>query len=334
LTNMPPTTDGVRNRPESTANELILALDAGGTKTAAWLVETNRDKPRIVGRGRAASGNPLSVGFDGAASAIAEAVSLARGAANREQAPISRAVLSIAGTLDSEVRRQFTAWANEQELALQITVVPDFLPVLAAGTPHCSGVALIAGTGSAAFARSPGGRTCLCGGWGYLLGDEGSGYAIGRAALRGALDERELDKTSSDLSAKLLHRFNVDSVRELTRAVYRSPDPRATIASTAALVLETADSGDPFAVAIVDEAARDLAALAARSANAVELGAGPIALAVTGGVLVSSARMRSQLLRELQNSGTSAVLNVVAEPLDGCLRLADPELSDVVLEWR
>ena len=46
------------------------------------------------------------------------------------------------------------------------------------------GVALIAGTGSVAFGRAADGRTIRCGGWGYLLGDEGSGYAIGRAALR------------------------------------------------------------------------------------------------------------------------------------------------------
>jgi N-acetylglucosamine kinase-like BadF-type ATPase len=332
---MLPTVEVERNREESKSSDLILALDAGGTKTAAWLVEsTGGTATRIVGRGRSTSGNPLSVGFIEATRVITEAVSQARGAANRQECKISRAVMSIAGAIDPEMRNQFIKWAREVGLASQIAIVSDVLPVLAAGTPQCCGVALISGTGSAAFARSPDGRTSLCGGWGFLLGDEGSGYAIGRAAMRGALDDDEMHAQTRPLTEALLKSLNVRSAKELTKTIYRKADPRATIASAAPLVIQAAEDGDPFAAGILDAAARDLASLAARAARMVGLADGPFALAVTGGVLVSSRLLQNQLQRELRALGLDSDLGIVEEPLAGCLRLADPQFSEVAVQWQ
>jgi N-acetylglucosamine kinase-like BadF-type ATPase len=320
---------------ESTASDLVLAVDAGGTKTASWLAESmSGGAHRVVGRGRSTSGNPLSVGFAEATRAIAEAVAVARREANLLANTISRAVLSIAGALDPELRDQFIEWARTTNLADHVAIVPDVLPVLAAGTPQCCGVALISGTGSSAFARSADGKTSLCGGWGFLLGDEGSGYAIGRAALREALDDEELGQPTRPLSTELLKFLNAHSARELTKIIHASPSPRTTLASIAPLILRAADDGDTCAAAIVDEAARDLAALAARAARVVGLADGPFALAVTGGVLVSSKRLRNQVQQELKSLGLDCEIHVVDEPLAGCLRLADPQFAQVAVKWQ
>ena len=201
------------------------------------------------------------------------------------------------------MRRQFIDWAHATGLAQQVAIVPDVLPVLAAGTPQCCGVALICGTGSSAFARSADGRTSLCGGWGYLLGDEGSGYAIGRAAIRAALDDEESNSPRRPLTSAQLQVFNARTAKELAQAVYRSADPRATVASLAPMVIRAAEDGDPLAAALVDQAARDLAALASRAAHVVGLADGPFALAVTGGVVVSSQRLQSQLHSALRAMG-------------------------------
>ena len=332
---MPPTTEVAKWLPESKTGDLVLALDAGGTKTAAWLVEFgNGSTHRVLGRGRSTAGNPLSIGFSEATRVITEAVGRAREDARQPAASISRAVLSIAGAIDPEVRSQFIQWGNEIGLAQQIAIVPDVLPVLAAGTPQCCGVALISGTGSAAFARSADGRTSLCGGWGYLLGDEGSGYAIGRAAVRGALDEEELNQPPRPLTAALLQFLKARSPKELTKTVYRSADSRATVASLAPLVIRAAEEGDLFAAAIVDAAARDLAALAARAARVVGLADGPFALAIAGGVLVGSKLLQNQLQIELRKMALECQLGVVDEPLEGCLRLADPQFSEVAVTWQ
>jgi N-acetylmuramic acid 6-phosphate etherase len=330
-----PTADAVTRMSESKSNELVLVVDAGGTKTASWLVELAPDaRNRVLGRGRSSGGNPTSVGFSEATRVIGETVAQARREADRPGGPIARAVLSIAGALDAEIRREFVDWAGSMGLAQQVAVVPDVLPVLAAGTPDCCGVALICGTGSSAFARTAEGRTSLCGGWGYLLGDEGSGYAISRAALRAALDDEESNLPTRPLTTSVLQFFNSMSAREATRSVYGSADPRGTLASVAPLVIQAAEAGDPQAQAVVDAAARDLAALAARAAGCVGLSDRRFALAVTGGVIVSSKRLQTGVQAGLEDMGLACEIGVVEEPLEGCLRLAEPQFSAVAMEWQ
>jgi N-acetylmuramic acid 6-phosphate etherase len=320
---------------ESKLNELVLLLDAGGTKTAAWLAQLGADAGRrVLGRGRSTGGNPTSVGFAEATRVISEAITQARCDAGRPDEPIGRAVLSVAGALDPKIRGQFLDWARSTGLAQQVAVVPDVLPVLAAGTPDCCGVALICGTGSSAFARAADGRTTLCGGWGYLLGDEGSGYAIGRAALRAALEDEESNSPARPLKSAVLKLFNTRSAREASQRVYSSADPRVTLASVAPLVIRAAEDGDPQAVALVDAAARDLAALTARAARTVGLAEGSFALAVTGGVIVSSKRLQNRLQAALRDVGVACEIGVVEDPLEGCLRLAESQFSAVAMRWQ
>ena len=96
---------------------------------------------------------------------------------------VASAVLAAAGSDGEEIRRAFSDWAEEVSLAVRFQVVLDAWPVLAAGTPDGWGIALISGTGSLAFGRAANGRTARAGGWGFLFGDEGSGYAIAVAGL-------------------------------------------------------------------------------------------------------------------------------------------------------
>ena len=112
----------------------------------------------------------------------------ARAEAELPSAPIARAILSIAGAADVDMRSKIVQWAHETGLSQRVAIVSDFLPVLAAGT-----LAIVSAWQSSPArarrrlrARSDG-RTARSGGWGYLLGDEGSGFAIGRAALQLAL---------------------------------------------------------------------------------------------------------------------------------------------------
>ena len=313
----------------------LLVADAGGTKTAVWLVDLAQpEASRILGRGRSSAGNPLSVGFIEATRAISEAVARAQEDAGRPAAPARRAILSIAGALERDMGKQFSEWARATGLAERVAMVSDVLPVLAAGTPECCGVALISGTGSVAFARSAEGRTALCGGWGYLLGDEGSGYAIGRAVLRLALLDLE-EKSEQPLARAARQALGAESVLDVTKAVYRSSDPRGTVAALAPLVIDAAEDGDPAAQAILNSAARDLAAIVARAARSVGLsGDKAIALAVAGGVLVGSDYVRSRLHDELKTLGLDAEIHVVTDPLQGCVRLAAAEFDGTLVEWQ
>jgi N-acetylglucosamine kinase-like BadF-type ATPase len=317
------------------AGDSLVVVDAGGTKTAAWLVDLSRpEDERIVGRGRATAGNPLSVGFDEAARAIREAITLACGDAGQTAGCASRAILSIAGAANERLREQFISWALTARFAEKIAIVSDVLPVLAAGTPDCCGVALISGTGSVAFGRAADGRTNLRGGWGFLLGDEGSGYAIGRAALQHALYALEDGRKHSPLADKVLAGLGVDRVLELTRAIYSSPHPRVAIGAIAPYVTTLAEKNDVDAQCIIDTAADQLAKLAARTVQSIEPIASPVALAAAGGILLSSKRLQEQLQIALRRSGLECDLNLVREPLAGCVRLASPEFAGSLVTWQ
>jgi N-acetylglucosamine kinase-like BadF-type ATPase len=330
---MPPATDVTKSGSLARADELLLVVDAGGTKTAAWLVDPTRpESERVLGRGRSDAGNPLSVGFAEATRAIGEATASAKHDARLSTARIPRAVLSIAGSANQQLKDYFIQAARETALAERVAIVSDVLPVLAAGTPNCSGVALISGTGSVAFARAAAGRSSLCGGWGYLLGDEGSGYAIGRAGLQFALHELESNADPQPLTAAVLSAIGSHTILDVTRTVYRRADPRAAIASVAPVVITAADQVDSSAQAILDAAAADLAKLVARAVRSIGFNENPFALAIAGGVFVSSKRLPLQLQVELRRIGLASELKLVDEPLEGCIRLAAPECV-ILLTW-
>ncbi len=313
---------------------LVLVVDTGGTKTAAWLVEVIGDNEhRLLGQARTSAGNPLSVGFEKAAQAIHEACAAVRHLAISSDRQIGHAVFSIAGAANRQMAQRFTEWANSARFAHRVAIVSDVLPILAAGSPDCCGVALIAGTGSSAFGRSADGQTKRCGGWGYLLGDEGSGYAIGRAALQHSLNVLESGSPAHGLAESMLSALGASTVTELTRTIYGSADPRHTIAAFAPIVAGAADRGDPVACQIFAEAAAALAGLAARTAQTVNLADTNFSLAISGGVLINSPRLRQLLQAELTECGLSCAVNIVNEPLAGCLRLAHPRFAGTLVEW-
>jgi N-acetylglucosamine kinase-like BadF-type ATPase len=244
-------------------------------------------------------------------------------------------VLSIAGAANNQMSAQFVRWAHETNQADQVAIVSDVLPILAAGTPDCCGIALISGTGSIAFGRTADGRTRRCGGWGYLLGDEGSGYSVGRSALAHALRDLESETLwhPDSLTEAVVSALGVKTVMELTKAVYTSSDPRAFIASLSRVVVAEGEKGEQKAEAILDGAATELAELVARTAEVLELNHGPIPLAVGGGFLVSSERLQRRLLEWLRRFKMECEMVLVADPLLGCIRLADPDCSGDLVKW-
>jgi N-acetylglucosamine kinase-like BadF-type ATPase len=185
-----------------------------------------------------------------------------------------------------------------------------------------------------AFGRAHDGRTHLRGGWGYLLGDEGSGYAIGRAALQHTLHSLEVSTTHRPLVDAVLSAIGVNKVLELTRAIYGSSHPRVAIAAIASHVIAFAEDGDADAQSIIDAAASDLAELVARTVQAIEPVRSPIVLAAAGGVLLSSKRLQDQVQIALRRDGLECELHLVEDPLLGCIRLAASEYDGTLVVWQ
>ena len=159
----------------------LLGIDGGGTTTEAWLAEPGC---HVLGRGTAGPSNAKAVGPEAARRALDAAIRGAFHAAGLTSSPVDVICLGLAGFDRPDDRKILAGWADEAGWARRIVMVNDGDLVVAAGTPEGWGVGVIAGTGSIAVGRAKDGRTARAGGWGHLIGDEGSAYGIVLEALR------------------------------------------------------------------------------------------------------------------------------------------------------
>jgi len=309
------------------SDDLVLGIDGGATKTVAWLaLRSGGDESAVVGRGAAGSANPQAIGFDAALANLDRAVAAAFEEAGVAPGPLAAAVLGLAGWDREQNARVLHRWADERRLAVRVRSVHDAEPLLAAGSPEGWGVALIAGTGSFAFGRAADGRSVRAGGWGYLFGDEGSGYSIALAGLRAAAKSADGRVPPTRLVDALLRRLDLREPPELIPAVYRFADDRARIASLADVVTQAAEEGDAQARGILDDAAGELAAMVAAVARRLGFSGGAFPLALTGGVLLGSQPLRMALDARLTSRGCRpASIACVREPVAGAVKMAQTE---------
>jgi N-acetylmuramic acid 6-phosphate etherase len=316
--------------PEAVASEptdnLYLGIDGGGTRTVALLARVGAEQGRkwaLLGRGEAGPSNLQSAGADAALAALDEAVNRAFASAGLGRRPAAAACLGLAGAGRADDQAVIREWAGQVRLAGTIVVQGDTPMLVAAGTPDGWGVAVVAGTGSMAFAQDPDGRTARAGGWGYLLGDEGSGYALAIDALRAIAQAADRRQPSTDLTQRLLAHLGLARPEELIGVVYRGGLDRAGLAALAPLVLEAAADGDPLADGIVSYGAAQLAVAVAGAACQLNLQHAPLPLALGGGVLLGSPYYRERVLRSLTSQEIHAEpVTLVHEPAEGAIRLA------------
>ncbi|HEY9078383.1 MAG TPA: BadF/BadG/BcrA/BcrD ATPase family protein [Anaerolineaceae bacterium] len=304
--------------------EYLLGIDGGGTKTLALLADLEEN---IIGRGVGGASNYQAVGRQAAFSAIQTAVDGALQEAKVEKGKIAALCLGLAGVDRPGDRELVEAWVHDQYPQAEIRIVNDARPVLAAGTPADWGIVVICGTGSLVFGVDREGRLVRSGGWGYLIGDEGSGYALGLAGLRSVARSIDGRGKATVLKELVFNTLQITKPEELVPRVYQTPLTKAEIASLADLINLAADQGDEVARTLLAEAGYELAL--AVSAVYKQLWAGePVPAAFTGGVILNSGRVRDAMMEALRREGiTLDPLKPVSTPALGALRLAKKALA-------
>jgi N-acetylglucosamine kinase-like BadF-type ATPase len=284
---------------------LYLGVDGGGSKTLAVIVDASGCER---GRAVAGSSNQEVVGPQRAVTAIYEAAQQAATAAHAEL-PLAAAWLGLAGV--DHPRNVEMLLPMVRSLATTVRMTNDAELVLSA-LSHQVGVALISGTGSIALGRSEQGTLARVGGWGHVLGDEGSGYAIGRDALQCAVRAADGRGPTTTLLENILMRWQLASPESLIERVYPDFD-KSAIAALAPLVLSLAHAGDPMAGQIEAGAANELALAVMTVARKLSFAAGPLPVAFSGGVLMHEEGFRALVVRQIAPTwGVDPVL--VGEP--------------------
>ena len=323
----------------------VLGVDGGGSKTMAWIANVLpsngpcRVELQVLGRGVAGPSNPRSVGFEVAFANLDLAVSAALEQAAIDSTSIAVACLGLAGAGRIEEQNQVRAWSDARRLAKHTMVVDDVEPLRLAASyeqqhsPSAApsnweqSVTLVVGTGSIACGRNGENRSARVGGWGYLLGDEGSGFAIGLAGLQAICHSHDRGETSTAFQAELLKELGLNKPTELIAFIYQSPLPRTQVAALSDIVIKHADF-DPFASKILGDSIEAMVGLVTTTTRRLDLTHLNYSLALSGGILSNHPTIIARLVIALESGQLAPkAVHLIREPVHGPLLMATQLIS-------
>jgi glucosamine kinase len=294
-------------------SRILIGADVGGTKTAVGVSDGERMLSRADGAGAAIRpGRALA-----SASVIAEVVRQALASAGRLTGDVL--YVGAAGAGREPERDELRKALRAENLATTTVVATDIEIALAAAFDDQPGIVVSAGTGSVAVGRDRTGERHRIGGYGWQMGDEGSGYAIGRAALGAVSRAADGRSPQTALSDRVLAAARCEDFEALVRwAAGASP---AEVAALAPHVLDVAAHGDPLAQGIADYAARELSQLAICLLPMMEIEP-PVGVAVTGGLLAGDGPLRRSVLARLKEEASLRTVEAPVDAVEGAIRLA------------
>ena len=295
----------------------VLGLDAGGTKTVCLLADA---EGVILSSARRGGANLQASGELEVEKVLHDVMEDALAGTDIVPAAICLGIAGADRPNDGEMVRGIMRRIGSKA---RILVVNDALVALEAGAPGQPGVVIISGTGSIAYGRNARGEAARSGGWGYVLGDEGSGYWIGRAALRAVLREADRRGPRTALTPMLLRHFSVSQAQGLIHEVYHGNLRPAAIGALATCVQQAFGEGDEVAVGILHGAVRELEASALSVATRLDLAGQSFPFILAGGIFRAVPWLEQELSRRLPASvpGSSARL-LDREPAEGAVAFA------------
>lgn len=292
---------------------LILAVDGGQTGTRALLAMADG---RILGQGE---GGPIRHLFgDGGAeaqAAIEAAIRAAYVGAGLEPGEVAAAVCGITSIRPGRPEvAKVEAAVRSVVRPERVEVLPDYTTNLLGAANGAPGVVVVAGGGSIAYGRAPDGREATAGGDGYLLGDEGSGYDIGRRALRAVLRAADGRAEPTDLTASVLGAFGVSDAQEIKDVVYAPGFARERVAALAPLVAEAGEAGDAAAARILERAGEGLALMALAVIRRLFTPAETVSVYPTGGVFRTGPLLTGPFEERLRRDRAEIEIRAAANP--------------------
>jgi len=287
---------------------LFLGVDGGQSSTTALIGD---EHGHVLGRGLGGPCNHTTAAEGRARleSAVSASLEGACREANLDARTVHFAAACLGMSGGPDDKQEILAGVLRAD---RVIVMHDAAIALSGATSTGQGIVTIAGTGSIAFARNAAGQTARAGGWGYVFGDEGGGFDIVRQALRAALRMEEGWGPPTALRQALLGATASASANQVLHLFYTPEWPRSRVAALASLVDAAAGEGDAVALRVLENAAQELALLAASVRTQLWRPGETVEVAYIGGVFGSQPLLdRYRLLVEFEAG------NRCAAPLHG-----------------
>lgn len=302
-----------------------LGIDGGGTNCRAALAD---DAGAVRGEGLAEAANFLRVGLERAVNHVKQALNGACQQAGIAPTAITAACVGLAGVSHPDHHRQMLTALQEALPISAITLETDARVALAGATGNRAGVVIIAGTGSIACGINARSRFARAGGWGPVMGDEGSGSYIGRRALEAVVMAYDYRGAPTTMMEPVLRHFGVTSAPELATVIYdSSPQEKgevpARIAQLSRIAVRAAQEGDQVALKILQDAADELAKAAIAVIEQLRMEDEVFQVAYVGGVFEAGELILAPLRAEIKKVAPRAELAPPQEPpVLGAVKLA------------
>ena len=295
----------------------VLGIDAGGTKTVCYLADAAGN---IVGEGRGSGANLQAHGELEVEKVLHDIIEQALG--DRAIAPAAVCV-GIAGVDRADDDRMVRAMMRRLGFRSRTLVVNDALIALVAGVADEPGVVIIAGTGSIAYGFNRDGFAARAGGWGYVLGDEGSGFWIGREALMAVVREADGRGPRTGLTPLVFEHFTLDEVGGLVREVYDRGKHRQSVAALGPIVEQARAEGDVVAAEILRQASQELTRAAASVIERLQMRGDSFHVVLSGGMFRLIPWLVDDVTQRLAEVAPKASVSPLrTEPARGALHLA------------
>ncbi|MFS0556637.1 N-acetylglucosamine kinase [Brevibacillus sp. 179-C9.3 HS] len=300
----------------SNGGKWFIGIDGGGTKTKAAICnEAGQVQAIVVGE----SSNPLSRRWEDVEETLRQLISAVRVKAGATEEEVAGLFIGLGGADRPQIKDRIQH-AFADPWGERLFIDNDVVAALYAGTWGQPGVVLLAGTGSIACAFSKEGARHRVGGWGYLVGDEGSGFDLGKKAAIAVLREYDGRGEPTVLTRLFLEHYGVGRPDELISLIYGGSNPRMELAKTSQLVEQAATLGDQVANGLIAQAVEDLLELADACLKKIQE---PLPVVLAGGLLTASTRLREQLVAR----ASFATVIPSVSPVIGALVVAITQLG-------
>jgi N-acetylglucosamine kinase-like BadF-type ATPase len=300
-----------------------IGIDGGGTKTDCILVDESNNLLSFV------KGRSLNILTSGTIESAKTILGLINTSISNQGANLNELVcigISAAGA-----GRQEDSSKLENRLqtllprSIFVKVITDAEAALEGAFDGNPGCILISGTGSIIFGKDDQGLIHRCGGFGKTLGDEGSGYMLGKKGLRAALEEFDSRGDKTLITFLLKDKYQVESAEDIINSVYNKD---LDIAGIAPLVLASAGNNDVIALKIIDEETEELMNLIYCMINKLKKDNIEICFS---GKLISTVNVFSTILRKkISESGKSIkIIEPVFPPALGAVFIAKKNMAGI-----
>jgi N-acetylglucosamine kinase len=290
----------------------VIGIDAGGTKTVGLLAD---ETGKVLTKARGAGAN-LVVHGELAVEKVLHQVIEDLDAPE----PVAGVCLGMAGVDRDDRKELIRGVMRRLRLPQKLSIVPDPLVALVAGAPEGIGIVVVSGTGSISYGVDPAGQTARAGGWGYLLGDEGSAFWLGHAAVRHGIRAHDGRGPSTTLLDRIAKKLDLSIPQGLVDWFYDQEHSRHRVAELASVVEEAANEGDEAASDLLNQAAQHLARAGRSVARQLDF-EGPFPLVQAGGVFRACPSLFDRVEASLAMPQAEPV-RLESEPATGAVTLA------------